>query len=174
MISDEHWNTPAYDFIYWIINWILFCVFMLQLQLGKRPTTVSQPKVGAGFLPPQTCLGFSWSVGHSEGHCNICIFLKNWFCAKPLPHLFPVSFSYPVFQIFKFFLVKAQCLKFCLVQILSDLDSKGGACLGPMSGPFYPVPSFYPHFTNVHFYPHLFLLFLFIYLNLERLSDSCK
>ena len=33
-----------------------------------------------------------------------------------------------------------------LVQILSDLNSKGGACLGPMSGPFYPrslLPIFY-------------------------------
>ena len=53
---------------------LIFVVFMLQLQLGKRPTTVSQPKVRAGFLPPQICLGFSWSVGYSESCCNIVYF----------------------------------------------------------------------------------------------------
>ena len=70
---------------------------MLQLQLGKRPTTVSQPTVRAGFLPPQTCLGFSWSVGYSESHCNI-VYFKICLCVKPLPHHFP--FRVPVFLFF--------------------------------------------------------------------------
>ena len=149
---------------------------MLQLQLGKRPTMVSQPKIRAGFLPPQICLGFSWSVGYSESHCNIVYFLNC--CVKPLPHRFP--FRVPVFL----FSGQGKVPKF-QVQILSDLDSKGGACLGPMSGPFYPVPifiqfyqrSFLSTFNTLYFVSFILvnsLPFNFIYLNLERLSDPCK
>ena len=145
---------------------------MLQLQLGKRPTTVSQPKVGAGFLPPQTCLGFSWSVGHSEGHCSICIFLKFCFCVKPLPQSFPSNF-FPVFFCSKvFFSWLRHNAKSKYFQIWTQ---KGGhATWSILPSPISST------FTNVHFYPHLTLCILFLLFLLsistfnERLSDSCK
>ena len=152
-----------------LILLISIFVFMLQLQLGKRPTTVSQPTVRAGFLPPQTSLGFSWSVGHSEGHCNICMFLKkNLFLCKASAPKFPLKF-FPVFLLSKVFsLVKAQCLVFSPNTFRFGL--KRGGMLGTQVWSILPSP-ISSTFTNVHFYPHLtlcilFLLFSFTYLNL--------
>ena len=135
----------AHSFIYLLKFIVLFSCYSSSWARG--PLRFPSLKSGLGFYHLRSVWGSAGVSAIRKAVVTLCIF-KLFVYKASAPFVFPFKFP-SFFKIaFKFFLVKAQCQS--LVQILSDLDSKGGACLGPMSGPFYSRP-FLPYSILFYF-----------------------